>query len=199
MPRFEPADLSELPLDELVELLDQELETDVRHALAPIAHEHVYVLALAIGDRATSAYITANTEEHLLTTVSRDGNPSDPYWRWDCSGDWAVIETRSLTATNSYLSDLERSHEAWLWGLDQNERLARSAETWAVLRSRLVRVFHQALRGVADLDLRVDPDGAPCVCLLALDDPEFTRWSAQQLSRPEVFDREFGGAPGRSG
>ena len=200
MPRFEPTDLSEVPLDELVELLGRELERDVRQVLTPIAHEHLYVLALCIGNRATSVYVTANTEEHLLTTVSQHGDPSDPFWRWDCPGDWAIIEDRSLKDTNAFLSDLERSHDAWLWGFDREERFARSEETWPVLRSRLVDAFHGALRRVGDLDLLGMADQDSCVvCLLALDDPEFTRWSAQQLSRPSAFDREFGAAPGGSG
>jgi hypothetical protein len=50
-----------------------------------------------------------------------------------------------------------------------------------------------------DLDLPGDADRASCVCLLALNDPEFTKWSAQHLSRPPAFDREFRGAPGGSG
>lgn len=181
-----------MPLDELVASLDQELWTEVRNAIAPIAHQRLYVLALAIGRRATSLYVTANTEEHLQATVPAGGDLTDPYWRWDCSGDWAVIAPRSLPSTNSFLAELGRSHEAWLWSFAAEERFERSMQTWAELRSRLVGVFHDALLNLVGQRVIGHADDPPCICLLDLGDPEFTKWSAKQLSNPTSYNREFG-------
>ena len=195
MVRFELADLSQAPLDELVQLFNEELDTDVRRALGPVAGQHLYVLALCIGEHATSVYITGNSEEHLRT-VAGDGDPGGPYLRWDCSGDWAIIEPATLKESNRFLFDLRRAHDAWLWGFDPERRSALFAETWAVLQSRLVDIFHGALRRLADGGLPGEVERDSCVlCLLALDNPDFTEWSARLLNRPDLVAREFGSAP----
>jgi hypothetical protein len=65
--------------------------------------------------------------------------------------------------------------------------------TWPVLESRLVDVLHEALRGLVAGGLPGGVDSQECVvCLLALDDPDFTVWSARQLNSAALVDREFG-------
>jgi hypothetical protein len=192
VPRFEPADLSRIALDDLAALLQQELAVDIGRALGPVADHELYALALAIGEHATSVYVTANTEAHLLA-VFPAADIRDPYLRWDCCGDWAVIADDTLKETNRFLFDVRRAHDAWLWTLEPNERRVRAADTWAVLDARLVAVLHDALRRLIDDGLPDAADQGTCVvCLLSVDDPEVTRRSARELNSPTAVAREFG-------
>lgn len=191
VPRFEPSDLSLVSLDDLVVLLDDELERDVRRAIIPVADDELYVLALCVSERGTSIYVTANTEEHVRDVATPHGSPEDPYWRWDCAGDWAVIAASTLQETNRFLADLERAHEAWLWSFDPDERQRRSRDTWPRLTARLVDCFHDALRRLQASDGLGAHRDSCVVCLLSLDDPDFTKWSATQLNPAALVDREF--------